>query len=125
MTTIRGPKLLALALLMSVSAYGCARGMLNAESFTDMKKDEYGRSIAADTPRSWQEFRWDIDPQIEEERMGRPAPGFPTWDEKWVRALEWIGKTQENAPKYIGHIIESRRRAGLPELEGFSPSNTD
>jgi len=86
-----------------------------------MTKDERGRSIAADTQRNWQEFQWDIDPQIEEERMGKPAPGFPTWNEKWVRALAWISKTQENAPKYIAHIIESRRRAGLPELEGYPP----
>jgi len=49
--------------------------------------------------------------------MKMPAPGYKTWNEKWIWQIRAIEKGQENAPKYINHIIELRRRAGLPELE--------
>jgi len=36
-----------------------------------------------------------------------------------------LESSQENAPKYIAYIIESRHRAGLPPLEGYPPPAGD
>jgi len=113
--------MLSMVLLMGGNMSGCGRGIFNTEPFTDTTKDVHGRAIAADTARNWQEWREVVDPQLAAESMGRKPPGFSTWNEKWIRQLRAIEKTQENAPKYIAYIVEARRRAGLPELEGYPP----
>lgn len=110
-------------LLLGVMLAGCGMtgngSIFNTEPYTDTVKDANGRSIAADTQRNWEKWRGLVDPQIASEIAGAKAPGFPTWNEKWVRQLRHIDSSQENAPKYIAYIIESRRKAGLPELEGY------
>ena len=121
MKAMRWSTLLLLALLMGCNMSGCGRGIFNTEPFVDTTTDVQGQRVAADTPRNWQEWRWDIDPQIAAEAAGKRPPGFPTWNEKWVRQIRAIEKTQENAPKYIAHLIEARRHANLPELEGYPP----
>lgn len=121
MNGIRWAQLLVVVILMGASMAGCGRGIFNTEPFVDAQKDAQGNTILLDTNRNWQDWREAIDPQIRAEISGRSAPGFPTWNEKWVRQLQAIEKTQENAPKYIAYIIDARRRAGLPELEGYPP----
>lgn len=125
MNGLRWMQALAMVLLMGCSMSGCGRGIFNTEPFTDMTRDAQGRSIAADTPRNWEFFRELVDPQISSEVQGQRPPGFPTWNEKWLRQLRHIESGRENAPKYIAYIIESRRRAGLPELEGYPPPASD
>jgi len=121
MSSVRWVQLLGMVVLMEVSMSGCGRGIFNTEQMTDRAQDAQGRSIALDTPRNWQFFREAVDPDIVAESEGESAPGFSTWNEKWVRQLRHLKSGRENAPKYIVYIIESRRRAGLPELEGYPP----
>lgn len=125
MSMIRCVQLLAAVILMGVGMTGCGRGIFNTEPFVDAKNDEGGNTVLLDTDRNWQDWLEAVDPQIRAEISGRDAPGFPTWNEKWVRQLLAIERSQENAPKYIAYIIESRRRAGLPELEGYPPPAGD
>lgn len=103
--------------LMACNVVGC--GILSAGPVVDFRKDDQGKVILLDTTRRWADWRAVVDPQIAAEISGMSAPGFPSWNEKWVRQLEALAASQENAPKYIGHIIDKRREAGLPELEGF------
>jgi len=110
---------LLVLLLAGISVVGCSHGIFGTEPFVDVATDANGRKIIADTARNWQEWREDIDPQIEKEAAGGRPPGSPTWNEKWVLQLRSIETNQENAAKYIGHILESRRSLGLPELEGY------
>lgn len=108
-----------MALLVGCNMSGCNRGVFSKEPFVDKTTDAQGNSVAADTPRNWQEWREEIDPQLRAEATGKRPPGYQTWNEKWVRQLQAIETTQENAPKYIAYIIEERQRAGLPGLVGY------
>ncbi len=118
-------QLLVITIVMGIGMMGCNGGLFNTEPFVDTTTDAQGNRLLADTQRRWQDWREAIDPQISAEASGRNAPGFPTWNEKWVRQLLALEKSQENAPKYIAYIIESRRQKGLPELEGYSSPAKD
>jgi len=125
MISVRWAQLLAMALLMGVSMSGCSRGIFNTEPFVDARKDGQGRSVLLDTPRMWQYWREDVDSAVAKEVVGkRPGGGIPSWNANWLRAIK-ANENRENAPKYIAYIIESRRRAGLPELEGYPPPPAD
>jgi hypothetical protein len=125
MSSIRWPQLLVVIALMGVSMSGCGRGILNTEPFVDAKKDEHGKVILLDTPRMWQYWREDTDRDVAREVAGmRPGGGIPSWNAFWLRVIS-ANSDRENAPKYIAYIIESRRRAGLPELEGYPPPAGD
>jgi len=114
--------LLITTLLMGWNMSGCGRGIFNTEPFVDAKKDEQGRSVLLDTARMWAEFTEIVDMRIASEKRDGKPPGVRTWNEHWVDQIKTLGDGgQENAPKYIAYIIESRRRAGLPELEGYPP----
>lgn len=115
---------LVLTMAAFVFLAGCvmAGSIFNTEPFVDAKKDAQGNVILLDTPRNWQDWRELADLDLAAEIAGKKAPGGATWNKKWARQLLAIEKTQENAPKYVTYIIESRRRAGLPELEGYPPS---
>jgi len=86
----------------------------------EMTMDAQGQHILADTPQNWQQWRSVIDPQIADELAGEESP-LNTWKQNWIQQIENFEKIQENAPRYIDYIIESRRRAGLPELEYNPP----
>ena len=120
MNARRWVQLSVMAVLLGVSMSGCGRGIFNTEPFVDARKDEHGNTVLLDTDRNWQDWRDAVDPQIRAEVSGRNTPGFPSWNEKWVAQLLAIERTQEDASNYIAYIIESRRRAGLPELEGYA-----
>ncbi len=125
MSCLRWVQAMAVVFLMGCCMSGCSRGVFNTEPFTDTTRNAQGHSIAADTARNWEFFRELVDPQISSEAQGKRPPGFSTWNEKWLRQLQHIESGRENAPKYIAYIIESRRRAGLPELEGYPPPAGD
>jgi hypothetical protein len=114
-----------LVLMVGCNMSGCGRGIFNTEPFTDMTKDEHGRSKIADTPRNWRDWREEIGFALEAEAAGKRANGGVTWNEFWLLRFRALERTQENAPKYIDYIIEARRRAGLPELEGYPPAADD
>jgi len=83
----------------------------------DMTTDAQDRYMVADTPLNWQRWRWAIDPQIADEAAGRPSEGWSIWNQRWIWRIRTLDELQENALKYIAYIIESRQRAGLPEIE--------
>lgn len=126
MSRVHWAQQLVAVLLMGVSMSGCGRGVFNPEPFVDAKRDDRGNVVLRDTPRMWADFRENVDWQVARESAGDFAPGRVSWDEHWVVRLRNLGSgSTENAPKYIAYIIESRRRAGLPELEGYPPPAGD
>ena len=106
-----------LGVLMGCSAAG--GGIFNDEPYTDTIEDREGHVITADTKRNWEKWTSMVGPQIASEAAGANPPGFSTWNEKWVRQLRHIEATQQNSEMYIRYIVEGRRKAGLPELDGF------
>ena len=125
MNRIRWAQLLAIVILMGVSMSGCGRGIFNTEPFVDAKKNEHGKVVLLDTPRMWQYWQEDTNRDVAREVAGtRPGGGIPSWNALWLRVIS-ANSDRENAPKYIAYIIESRRRAGLPELEGYPPPASD
>ena len=98
---------------------GCGGGVFNTEPSADWGKRPDGREILLDTDRNWRDWREGIDSAIRTEKAEMKALGFPDWGVFWNREISRIEATRENAPKHIAYIIESRRRAGLPELEGY------
>lgn len=125
MNMIRRAQLLVAVILMGVSMSGCGRGILNTEPFVDAKKDEHGNVVLRDTPRMWQDWCDEVDRAVSNEVAGRrPGGGITSWNVQWLRVIS-ANSDRENAPKYIAYIIESRRRAGLPELEGYPPPAGD
>lgn len=124
MSDFRWMQLLTVVLLTGCSMSGCGRGIFNTESFVDAKKGEQGNVVLRDTPRMWADFRENVDREVAKERNGDPAQGRISWNEFWSRRLGHMESgAQENAAKYIAYIIESRRLAGLPELEGYPPAS--
>jgi hypothetical protein len=110
---------------MGVSMSGCGRGIVNTEPFVDATTDEHGNVVLRDTPRMWQDWQDEVDRAVSSEVAGRrPGGGIASWGAQWFRVIN-ANNDRENAPKYIAYIIESRRRAGLPELEGYPPPAGD
>lgn len=92
--------------------------IFNKEPFVDAKKDAQGNVVLLDTPRMWRDWQADVDRAVANEVAGsRPGGGIASWNAQWLRVID-ANNGRENAPKYIAYIIDSRRKAGLPELEG-------
>lgn len=125
MSDFRWMQLLTVVLLTGCSMSGCGRGIFNTESFVDAKKGEHGNVVLLDTPRMWQDWHDEVDRAVSNEVAGRrPGGGIASWNAQWLRVIS-ANSDRENAPKYIAYIIESRHRAGLPELEGHPPPESD
>ena len=72
-----------------------------------------------DTPAHWAEFQRMMDMHIDREKSGQPPYyGYKTtWDEFWGSVIDVLTpERQEDHQKYVTYVVESRRRAGLPEL---------
>jgi len=111
--------------VMGAIMTGCGRGILNTEPFVDAKKDEQGHVILLDTPRMWNDWREEVERAVASEVGGaRPGGGIPSWNSQWLRVIN-ANSDRENPSKYISYIIESRRQAGLPELEGYLPAGDE
>lgn len=69
----------------------------------------------------WCDWQDDVDRAVANEAAGRrPGGGIASWDVQWLRVID-ANSDRGNAPKYIAYIayiVESRRKAGLSELEG-------
>lgn len=116
--------LLPLVILIGCHMTGC--GIFNTEPFVDAKKDAQGRSVLLDTPRMWQYFTVTVEHQVARERDKERPPGVNSWEEHWFGVINHIESgAQENASKYVDYIIDARRRAGLPELEGYQRRKGD
>lgn len=73
----------------------------------------------------WQDFQQSVDRKIQSELRGEaPFAGATTWKEywsDWVAALRESKRTGGKRLDYdraVAYIIQRRREAGLPELEG-------
>lgn len=117
---IRWSSLLTVLFLMGASMSGCGNGIFNTEPFVDAKRDEQGNVILRDTPRMWTDFVEITEMDVASEKSGRRSPGgHASWNAVWLAKIHYLNEGRENASKYITYIIESRRHAGLPELEGY------
>jgi len=102
--------------LLGCNMSGCK--LFSTEAIVDTKTDEDGRLVLLDTLRNWQDFRATVDLQVANEKAGKMPPGVATWNDHWLRRIEENRASRENASRYIGYIVEARRSADLPELEG-------
>jgi len=112
--------LMVIPLLFMMGCNMSGFGLFNTDPMVDTQKDEEGNLMLRDTPKNWDFFKQTTDMRIENEKTGKEAPGGLSWNEHWLRRIKVNEESQENPEKYITYIIESRRKAGLPELEGYS-----
>lgn len=116
-------RLLVVLIAAGVGMIGCGNGILSTEPFVDAERDAQGNVVLRDTPRMWQEWQHEVQRAVEKEAQGKPpGGGISTWNAQWLRVID-ANSDRENAPRYIAYIIETRRRAGLPELEGYPASS--
>lgn len=89
-----------------------------ADKDIDSRRDKHGNIVLLDTPRM-REFAADsYDRTIEMEKRGHVNSNGMTWNERWLGTIRSIRKGTENPEWYVQYIIDQRRKAGLPELEG-------
>lgn len=81
-------------------------------------QDAAGKIRMQDTPAWWAYSSLKVGYTIDKEVGGGMPNLEPTWNAFWTNHFRKI-EFDENAPKYIQHIIERRRAAGLPELTGY------
>lgn len=112
--------LLMLLVLTGCNMSGCRSGLFNTDPGIDVEQREDGTRVLLDTPRMWRDWTESVDMEIQREVDGAEPSGGGTWSERWLRSIRSLQDGRhENAPKYSAYIIESRRKAGLPELEGY------
>lgn len=105
----------AFLLLCTLLLGGC--WTLPPYDVVDYGKTADGKTYLRDTPHTWQYFIRQVEEGIELEKIGKPPTGgFSSWNEMRVRGIQNLRNLQENSEKYIAHIIEQRRKAGLPEI---------
>lgn len=125
MSDVRWVQLCTMMLMMGVGMSACGRGIFNTEPFVDATKDNSGNVVLRDTPRMWQDWKAEVDRAVANETMGRPpGGGITSWNQQWLRVIA-ANSSRENAPKYIDYVVNSRRHAGLPELDGVPPSSSN
>ncbi|MEF3305372.1 hypothetical protein [Paenibacillus sp. GYB003] len=84
----------------------------------DIRRDEYGNVILLDTPGMRIGAASAYDQTIEMEKRGHVNSDGMSWNDRWLGTIRSIRKNTENPEWYVQYIIEQRRKAGLPELEG-------
>jgi hypothetical protein len=83
----------------------------------DSHRDANGNIVLEDTPRMWADWKAEVDRAVAEELSGQdPGGGIDSWITQWQRVIA-ANSNRENTEKYIAYIIDSRREAGLPELD--------
>ena len=116
-----------LAAMVIVAVAGCSvieTGTAKRIEGVEGKKLSDGTWYLYDTPSHWAEFQRMMDIHIEKEQSGKHPyrDNETSWNDFWkARILSLSSDRQENSSKYINYIVEARRRAGLPELEGYPP----
>ncbi|WP_010278117.1 hypothetical protein [Paenibacillus senegalensis] len=82
------------------------------------RRDENGNLILLDTPSMRIGAASAYDQTIEMEKRGHVNSNGMSWNDRWLGTIRSIRKSTENPEWYVQYIIEQRRKAGLPELEG-------
>lgn len=95
---------------------GCGSCLGFFEPMVDQERDDQGNLRRLDTRKNWEFHQMTVGMHVELERAGKPAPGATSWNTFWRYRIA-AHQTTENKEKYITYIVESRRAAGLPELE--------
>lgn len=106
---------------------GCGSCLSFFEPMVDHERDGQGNLRLLDTQKNWEFHQMTVGMHVDLERAGEPAPGAMSWNTFWRYRIA-AHETTENKDKYIAYIVESRRAAGLPELdlEGeLQPSKPD
>ena len=89
-----------------------------ADKDIDFKRDADGKITLLDTPRMRDGAAFAYDQTIEMEKRGHKMSNGMSWNERWLGTIRSIRGNTENPEWYVQYIIEQRRKAGLPELEG-------
>jgi len=84
----------------------------------DYRRDQQGNVQLLDTPRMRADAAFAYDRNIEMEKRGHVLSNGMSWNERWLNTIRSVRSNTENPEWYVGYIIEQRRKAGLPELEG-------
>ena len=90
----------------------------------DTRRDAQGNVILRDTPRMWADWMSGVDRTVAKEAAGdAPGGGMPSWESHWQRVIRENSTSRENPQRYIDYLLDTRRRAGLPELasQALSP----
>lgn len=102
------------ALVLALSA----RARTSSTMGVDARKDAQGRVTLLDTPRMRADAADSYDQTIAMEKRGHVMSNGMSWNDRWLNTIRSIRGNTENPEWYVQYIIEHRRKAGLPELEG-------
>lgn len=99
----------------AAGTYAVLKGKANE---LNTRRDENGNLILLDTPSMRIGAASAYDQTIEMEKRGHANSDGMSWNDRWLGTIRSIRKNTENPEWYVQYIIEQRRKAGLPELEG-------
>lgn len=106
--------ILVVLIILAAGAYGMFKNGKEVET----KRDAQGNVILLDTPRMREFAAYCYDQTIEMEKQGHQMSNGMSWNERWLGTIRSIRQNTDNPEWYVQYIIEQRRKAGLPELEG-------
>lgn len=109
---------LAAVAVLFVAAAGTYAVLKERGGELDTRRDEHGNVILLDTPRMRVGAASAYDQSIEMEKRGHVNSDGMSWNDRWLGTIRSIRRNTENPEWYVQYIIEQRRKAGLPELEG-------
>lgn len=92
--------------------------LASAKRDVDIQQDAEGNILLLDTPNMRIGAASAYDSTIQMELRGHKMSDGMSWNEVWLNTIRNIRRNTENAEWYVQYIIEQRRKAGLPELEG-------
>jgi hypothetical protein len=109
--------------LIILAAALAASGLGGCQS--DMVKDAEGRQVERFNAANFCGLvsMWDLHVQHEGEGKSvypanAPVKKMPTWSESWAQMIGGVQVSMENPQAYIDYLVEHRREAGLPDLDG-------
>lgn len=105
----------AIIFVAAAGTYAVLKGKANE---LNTRRDENGNLILLDTPSMRIGAASAYDQTIEMEKRGHVNSDGVSWNDRWLGTIRSIRKNTENPEWYVQYIIEQRRKAGLPELEG-------
>lgn len=105
----------AIIFVAAVGTYAVLKGKANE---LNTRRDVNGNLILLDTPSMRAGAASAYDQTIEMEKRGHVNSDGVSWNDRWLGTIRSIRKNTENPEWYVQYIIEQRRKAGLPELEG-------
>ncbi|MFC4598082.1 hypothetical protein [Cohnella hongkongensis] len=109
---------LAAVAVLLVTAAGTYAALKGRGNELDVRRDEHGNVILLDTPSMRIGAASAYDQTIEMEKRGHVNSDGMSWNDRWLGTICSIRKNTENPEWYVQYIIDQRRKAGLPELEG-------